>query len=65
MALLRFLLSAVAVALLSACSGSSIGEFGAEKPQLTKISTKSTGQATKALLTEKAARRAARSASRD
>ena len=38
MALLRFLMSAGAVALLSACSGSSIGDLGAEKPQLTNIS---------------------------
>ena len=45
MALPRFLLSAVAAALLSACSGSSIGEFGAEKPPLTKISGESSGQA--------------------
>jgi len=44
MALPRFLLSAVAAALLSACSGSSIGEFGAEKPQLTNISSQSSGQ---------------------
>ena len=47
MALLRFLLPAVAVALLSACSGSSISDLGAEKPELTKISTESTGQAVK------------------
>ena len=47
MALPRFLSSAVAAALLSACSGSSIGEFGAEKPQFTKISAESSGQAAK------------------
>ena len=47
MALPRFLLSAVAAALLGACSGSSIGEFGAEKQQLTKISAESSGQAAK------------------
>jgi polysaccharide export outer membrane protein len=47
MALLRFLLPAIAAALLSACSGSSVGELGADKPQLTKISTESAGQAAK------------------
>ena len=47
MALPRFLSSAVAAALLSACSGSSVGEFGAEKPQLTKISAESSGEAAK------------------
>lgn len=47
MALVRFSISAVAVALLSACGGSSIGEFGAEKLQLTKVSTESPGQAAK------------------
>ena len=47
MALLRFLLPAIAAALLSACSGSSVGEFGADKPHLTKISTESAGQAAK------------------
>ncbi|MGC2396305.1 MAG: polysaccharide biosynthesis/export family protein [Rhodomicrobium sp.] len=47
MALLRFLLPPIAAALLSACSGSPVGEFGADKPQITKISTESTGQAAK------------------
>jgi len=47
MALLRFLLPAIAAALLSACSGSSVGEFGGDKPQLTQISTGSAGQAAK------------------
>jgi polysaccharide export outer membrane protein len=47
MALLRFLLPAIAAALLSACSGSSVGELGGDKPQLTKISTGSAGQAPK------------------
>jgi polysaccharide export outer membrane protein len=47
MALLRFLLPAVAAALLSACSGSPAGEFGGGKPQLTRISSESAGEAAK------------------
>jgi polysaccharide export outer membrane protein len=47
MALLRFLLFAGAVASLSACSGSSIGDLGAERPQLTKFPTESADLATK------------------
>lgn len=47
MALPKFLSSAVAAALLSACSGSSIGELGAEKQQFTKISAEPGGQAPK------------------
>ena len=47
MALLRFLLPALVAASLSACSGSSIGDLGADKPQFTKISSESTGSTTK------------------
>ncbi len=60
MAPLRFLLPAIAAALLSACSGSSVGEFGADKPQLTKISSESAGQAAKGVDDGKNANAAAR-----
>ncbi len=42
MALLRFRAPAVALALLGGCSVASYGDLGAEKPELTKISTEAT-----------------------
>jgi polysaccharide biosynthesis/export protein len=47
MALFRSVLPAIAAVLLSACGGPSIGDFSAEKPQLTKISAESAGPAAK------------------
>jgi len=47
MALLRFLVAAAAVAMLCACGGSSISEFGGDNQQLGKLPAESAGRAPK------------------